>query len=57
MGTVCVFTSTQAFGITDGITAPAAKAGYALLYVDVADGDLKIIFGDGTIKILMTDTP
>lgn len=43
-------------GLTDGITAPAAIAGVAQIYVDVADGDLKVRFGDGTIKTLATDT-
>lgn len=42
--------------LTDGITAPSAVSGRAILYVDTADGDLKVIFGDGTIKALATDT-
>ncbi len=42
--------------ITDGITAPSAITGYTQIYVDTADGDLKVIFGDGTIKTLATDT-
>ena len=42
--------------ITDGITAPAATAGFAEIYVDAADGDLKIVFGDGTVKTIVTDT-
>lgn len=42
--------------ITDGITAPAATTGMAHMYVDSADGDLKVIFGDGVIKTLATDT-
>lgn len=43
-------------GITDGVTAPSAVTGRAFLYVDTADGDLKIIFGDGTVKTIATDT-
>jgi hypothetical protein len=42
--------------LVDGITAPGTTAGYAKLYVDTADGDLKIRFGDGTVKTIVTDT-
>jgi hypothetical protein len=42
--------------ITDGITAPSAVAGGAIIYADAADGDLKVRFGDGTVKTLATDT-
>ena len=42
--------------IQDGITAPSALTGFARLYVDTADGDLKIIFADGTVKTISTDT-
>jgi hypothetical protein len=42
--------------VTDGVTAPAAEVGYSSIYVDTADGDLKIIFGDGTVKTIVTDT-
>lgn len=42
--------------ITDGITAPGTIAGFASIYVDTADGDLKIKFGDGTVKTIVTDT-
>jgi hypothetical protein len=41
--------------LTDGITAPSATSGQAKIYVDTADGDLKIIFGDGTVKTIVTD--
>jgi hypothetical protein len=40
----------------DGMTAPAAVPGQALLYVDTADGDLKAVFGDGVTKTVTTDT-
>ena len=51
-----VLTVAGAVSITDGMTAPSATSGYAKIYVDTADGDLKVIFGDGTIKTLATDT-
>lgn len=40
----------------DGVTAPSATSGQAKIYVDTADGDLKVIFGDGTIKTIVVDT-
>ena len=42
--------------LTDGVTAPSATVGYARIYVDTADGDLKVRFGDGITKTLATDT-
>lgn len=42
--------------LTDGITAPSAVTGRAIIYVDTADGDLKVKFGDGTTKTISTDT-
>jgi len=42
--------------LRDGATAPAAAAGQALLYVDIADGDLRVKFGDGITKTIATDT-
>jgi hypothetical protein len=42
--------------VVDGVTAPGATSGLAKIYVDAADGDLKVVFGDGTIKTLATDT-
>jgi hypothetical protein len=41
--------------VVDGISAPSTAAGYAQIYVDTADGDLKVKFGDGTIKTIVTD--
>ncbi len=43
-------------GLADGVTAPSVVSGRAQLYVDASDGDLKVIFGDGTIKTLATDS-
>jgi len=47
---------TEMLNLQDGITAPSATVGQAKMYVDTADGDLKIIFGDGTIKTITVDT-
>jgi hypothetical protein len=47
---------TGALGVPDGVTAPATTTGWAHIYVDTADGDLKVKFGDGTIKTIVTDT-
>ena len=44
------------YGLVDGVTAPGAASGYARIYVDSADGDLKVVFGDGTIKTIVTDS-
>lgn len=46
----------NALQLVDGITAPDTLSGYASIYVDTADGDLKIKFGDGTVKTISTDT-
>lgn len=42
--------------LTDGVTAPAAAEGLATIYIDSADGDLKVVFADGTVKTIVTDT-
>ena len=42
--------------LVDGITAPSTASGFALIYVDTADGDLKVKFGDGTTKTISADT-
>lgn len=36
--------------------APPTIAGHVSIYVDPADGDLKVKFGDGTVKTIVTDT-
>jgi hypothetical protein len=46
----------QYLDVTDGVTAPASATGRARIYVDTADGDLKVIFADGTVKTIVTDT-
>lgn len=47
---------TNILALEDGITAPSATVGLAKIYVDTADGDLKIIYGDGTVKTIVVDT-
>lgn len=42
--------------IKDGMTAPGAGTGQARIYVDTADGDLKVVFADGTVKTIVVDT-
>jgi hypothetical protein len=42
--------------LVDGMTAPDTHTGKASIYVDSADGDLKVKFGDGTVKVIATDT-
>jgi len=41
--------------IFDGVPAPGVEA-YAQMYIDQADGDLKIKFSDGTVKTIVVDT-
>lgn len=42
--------------IVDGVTAPDTLTGKASIYVDTADGDLKVKFSDGTVKTISADT-
>ena len=46
----------KVLALTDGITEPNALTSGAAIYVDSADGDLKIKFSDGTVKTIVTDT-
>jgi hypothetical protein len=48
--------SEMKLNIVDGVDAPDTATGYAQLYVDAADGDLKVKFGDGTTKVISADT-
>lgn len=43
--------------IYDGVTAPVGNiTNYAQIYIDTADGDLKIRYSDGTVKTIVVDT-
>lgn len=42
--------------LTDGVVAPSTTTGQSLIYVDTADGDLKVKFGDGTTKVIAQDS-
>lgn len=53
---VAMATVNGALAIVDGMTAPSTQSGWAQIYVDTADGDLKVKFGDGTVKTIVTDT-
>lgn len=41
--------------VADGMAAPGAGTGKARIYVDTADGNLKVVFASGTVKTLATD--
>lgn len=51
-----VITMTGVLAIPDAIAAPGTIPSRALIYVDSADGDLKVKFADGVTKTLATDT-
>ena len=42
--------------LLDGVSAPSTASGWAILYVDGSDGDLKVKFGDGTVTVIAADT-
>jgi len=42
--------------LVDGVSVPSTQAGHARIYIDTADGDLKIKFADGVIKTIVVDT-
>ena len=41
--------------LVDGMTEPGTTSGWAKLYVDDDGGDLKIKFGNGTVKTIVVD--
>jgi parallel beta-helix repeat protein len=45
-----------AIALADGMTAPGVLSGYASIYVDTADGDLKVKFGDGFVRVIGADS-
>lgn len=51
-----LFDPQTALVLTDGVAAPAAVSGQAQIYVDTADGDLKVRFGDNVTKTIVVDT-
>jgi len=42
--------------LLDGVSAPSTASGWAIVYVDGSDGDLKCKFGDGTVTVIAADT-
>jgi hypothetical protein len=44
------------YALVDGVVEPDTVVGVAWLYIDQADGDLKMKFGDGTVKVISADT-
>lgn len=46
----------QRLTLLDGLPAPTATQGKASLYIDSADGSLKVMFGDGIVKTLALDS-
>jgi len=42
--------------VKDGVTAPSAVANMAVIYVDTADGDLKVRFSNGFIATIAADS-
>lgn len=42
--------------VPDGVTAPGAGTGKARIYVDTADGDLKVVFANGFVRTIAVDS-
>ena len=59
LGIVKNGTNTPVLILKDNVTAPGGvvvASTHAQIYIDGADGDLKIRFGDGTVKTIVVDT-
>jgi len=50
------YAKTGSLRLVDGILAPSTVGGQASIYIDTTDGDLKVKFGDGTVKTIVTDS-
>jgi len=50
------YCSANYLSLSDGITAPGTTLGKAKIYVDTADGDLKVKFGNGFVATLAADS-
>lgn len=42
--------------VPDATPIPGTVAGIGQIFIDEADGDLKIKYGDGTVKLIVADT-
>lgn len=51
-----LLTHERALALVDGVPAPTTMAGWAQFYIDSADGDYKVKFGDGVVKTIAVDT-
>ena len=49
-------TDLKYIALVDGVIEPDTLSGFAWLYIDLADGDLKVKFGDGTVTVIAADT-
>jgi hypothetical protein len=49
-------TTVPTFQLSPINTAPSTVSGWAQIYVDTSDGNLKVKFGDGIVKTIVTDT-
>lgn len=46
---------TQTTALVNGTVEPSTDSNYSFLYIDSADGDLKVKFGNGTVKTIQTN--